>query len=211
MLDAAVLAGEAIGYCNAGTVEFIVDTITEKFYFLEMNTRLQVEHPVTEAVTGIDLVREQIHVARGESPTFDPDRVTTSGHALELRVYAEDPVRFFPSPGTITAWSEPSGEGVRVDAGYRSGNVVSSSYDPLLAKLITHGATRADAIRTAVDALDELVIDGPKTNISFLQRLLVEPAFLDGEYDTSLVARMGPPPPSAVAARPADAQPAEFQ
>src|SRR6516165_9729768 len=142
MLAAAVRAGQAVGYRGVGTVECLVDTETGSFVFLEMNTRLQVEHPVTELVTGIDLVEQQFLIAAGEPVSFGEAAVRPAGHALELRVYAEDPVRFLPGPGRITEWEEPSGEGIRVDAGYRVGNTVTPFYDPLLAKLCVHGADR---------------------------------------------------------------------
>ncbi len=147
MLAAAVQAGEAVGYRGAGTVECLVDTAAGSFVFLEMNTRLQVEHPVTEMVTGIDLVEQQFLIAAGEPPSFDPAAVRSAGHALELRVYAEDPVRFLPGPGTITQWEEPAGDGVRVDAGYQAGNTVTPFYDPLLAKLCVHGTDRGQGLR----------------------------------------------------------------
>ena len=135
MLAAAVQAGQAVAYRGAGTVECLVDAAAGTFVFLEMNTRLQVEHPVTELVTGIDLVQQQFLIAAGGPPSFDPAAVKPFGHALELRIYAEDPVRFLPGPGKITEWAEPAGEGVRVDAGYEAGNTVTPFYDPLMAKL----------------------------------------------------------------------------
>lgn len=190
MLGAARIAAEAISYRNAGTVEFIVDVDSGRFYFLEMNTRLQVEHPVTEAVTGLDLVREQLLIAQGLPPTFDVDRLGVNGHALELRVYAEDPVRFLPSPGVVTVWEEPSGPGVRVDGGYRAGNTVSARYDPLLAKLITHGETREIALARARTAVEAFRVEGPRTNLPFLARLLDDPGFASGDYDTGIVATM---------------------
>src|SRR6266567_3479244 len=192
MLAAAVKAGEAVGYRGAGTVECLVDAGTGSFVFLEMNTRLQVEHPVTELVTGIDLVEQQFLIAAGEPPSFDPAAVRSAGHALELRVYAEDSRRFLPSPGAITGWSEPSGRGIRVDAGYAAGNVVTTFYDPLLAKLCVHGASRDEALATARDALADFVISGPKTNLAFLADLLASSEFASGDYDTSVIARLRP-------------------
>ncbi len=166
MLAAAVQAGQAVAYRGAGTVECLVDADAGTFVFLEMNTRLQVEHPVTELVTGIDLVEQQFLIAAGEPPSFDPAAVKPFGHALELRIYAEDPVRFLPGPGTITEWAEPAGEGVRVDAGYAAGNTVTPFYDPLLAKLCVHGADREQALDRARDAVAAFRIAGPKTNLS---------------------------------------------
>ncbi|HET9894882.1 MAG TPA: biotin carboxylase N-terminal domain-containing protein [Streptosporangiaceae bacterium] len=192
MLQAAVRAGEAVGYQGAGTVECLVDTQTGDFMFLEMNTRLQVEHAVTEMVTGIDLVEQQLLVAAGADVSFDPQSVQLEGHALELRVYAEDPLRFLPSPGTITQWREPSGPGVRVDAGYAGGNVVTPHYDPLLAKLVLHGATRDQAIALAREAVAEFVITGVKTNLPFHADLLASQEFGGGDYDTSVVSRLRP-------------------
>jgi len=190
MLAGAVRAGEAVGYRGAGTVECLVDTQTSEFVFLEMNTRLQVEHPVTEMVTGIDLVEQQLLIADGADISFDPAAVRPHGHALELRIYAEDPVRFLPSPGTITQWDEPAGQGVRVDAGYTAGNVVTPHYDPLLAKLVAHGADRDEALARMRTAVAEFVIAGPKTNLAFHAELLNSDEFASGMYDTGIVARL---------------------
>jgi acetyl-CoA carboxylase, biotin carboxylase subunit len=192
MLAAAVLAGQAVGYRGAGTVECLVDADAGSFVFLEMNTRLQVEHPVTELVTGIDLVEQQFLIAAGEPPSFDTEAVRSSGHALELRVYAEDPVRFLPRPGTITEWEEPAGEGVRVDAGYEAGNTVTPFYDPLLAKLCVHGADRDQALARARLAVAAFRIAGPKTNLPFHADLLASAEFTSGSYDTSLVSKLRP-------------------
>ena len=155
----------------------------------------QVEHPVTELVTGIDLVEQQFLVAAGEPPSFDlagPGTVRPAGHALELRVYAEDPVRFLPGPGTITEWAEPAGDGVRVDAGYQAGNTVTPFYDPLLAKLCVHGADRAQALDRAREAVAAFRIAGPKTNLAFHADLLASQEFVSGDYDTSLVSKLRP-------------------
>ena len=192
MLAAAVKAGEAVDYRGAGTVECLVDADTGSFVFLEMNTRLQVEHPVTELVTGIDLVEQQFLVAAGEPPSFDPAAIRPAGHALELRIYAEDPVRFLPGPGTITEWDEPAGDGVRVDAGYQAGNTVTPFYDPLLAKLCVHGADRAQTLDRAREAVTSFRISGPKTNLAFHADLLASPEFVSGDYDTSLVSKLRP-------------------
>jgi acetyl-CoA carboxylase biotin carboxylase subunit len=156
-----------------------------------MNTRLQVEHPVTELVTGIDLVEQQFLIAAGSTVTFDASApVVPTGHALELRVYAEDPKRFLPSPGPITAWSEPSGPGVRVDAGYAAGTTVTTFYDPLLAKLCVVGATRDEALARARSAVAGFRVEGPKTNLPFHAELLDNAEFISGDYDTGLVSRM---------------------
>jgi acetyl-CoA carboxylase biotin carboxylase subunit len=197
LLTAAVRAGQAVGYRGAGTIECLVDTDAGSFVFLEMNTRLQVEHPVTELVTGIDLVEQQFLIAVGEPPSFDTDSVSAdypraSGHALELRVYAEDPVRFLPGPGRITEWEEPSGPGVRVDAGYRAGNIVTPFYDPLLAKLCVHGVDRDQALQRARQAVAAFRVAGPKTNLLFHAELLANPEFTRGDYDTSLVSKLRP-------------------
>src|ERR1700678_2820739 len=192
MLTAAVRAGQAVGYRGAGTVECLVDAAAGTFVFLEMNTRLQVEHPVTELVTGIDLVEQQFLVAAGEPPSFAPDAVSPDGHALERVLYAEDPRRFLPGPGPITEWEEPAGEGVRVDAGYRAGNTVTPFYDPLLAKLCIHGADRDQALARARQAVADFRIVGPKTNLPFHADLLASTEFTSGRYDTSLVSKLRP-------------------
>jgi acetyl-CoA carboxylase biotin carboxylase subunit len=192
MLAAAVKAGEAVGYLGAGTVECLVDTGTGEFVFLEMNTRLQVEHPVTEFVTGIDLVEQQLRIAAGGDVSFDPDGFLVDGNAIELRVYAEDPVRFLPSPGTITRWEEPGGPGVRVDAGYVTGNTVTQHYDPLLAKLVVHAPDRAGALARAREAVAGFVIAGLKTNLPFHADLLASAEFGSGDYDTSVVSKLRP-------------------
>jgi acetyl-CoA carboxylase biotin carboxylase subunit len=190
MLAGAVRAGEAVGYLGAGTVECLVDTRNQEYVFLEMNTRLQVEHPITELVTGIDIVAEQLRVAGGEPPLADLSHIEASGHAIELRVYAEDPKRFLPSPGAITVWQEPEGEGVRVDAGYAAGTMVTPYYDPLLAKLCVWGSDREQALERARAAVADFRIEGPKTNLAFFTELLAEPDFVSGSYDTGLVERM---------------------
>jgi len=190
MVDAAVRSGEAVGYRGAGTVECLLDTDTGEFVFLEMNTRLQVEHPITEMVHGIDLVEQQLLVAAGRPPSFDPDTITATGHAIELRINAEDPVRFLPGPGAITEWVEPSGPGVRVDSGYVAGTTVTPSYDSLMAKLVVHGADRAEALARARAAVAGFTIVGPKTNLAFHAELLENARFVSGDYDTGLVAEM---------------------
>jgi acetyl-CoA carboxylase, biotin carboxylase subunit len=189
-LAAAVRAGEAVGYRNAGTVECLLDPTTNEFFFLEMNTRLQVEHPVTELVYGVDLVEEQLRVAAGLAPTFDPDALAPRGHAIELRINAEDPKRFLPGPGAIKTWVEPTGEGVRVDSGYTEGNTVTPFYDSLMAKLIVSGATRAEAIERAKAAVAAFDLTGPKCNLPFFAELLENEEFLSGDYDTGIVSRM---------------------
>ena len=175
LFAAAVRAGEAVGYRNAGTVECLLDADSGEVVFLEMNTRLQVEHPITEMVTGIDLVEQQLLVAAGRPVTFDPDAVPVAGHALELRVNAEDPVRFLPGPGLITAWEEPHGPGIRVDSGYTVGNTVTPHYDSLMAKLVVHGADRAETLDRARAAVAAFRVEGPKCNLPFFAELLVHP------------------------------------
>ncbi len=192
MLAAAEQAGQAVGYLGAGTVEFLVDVATADFVFLEMNTRLQVEHPVTELVTGIDLVEQQFLIAEGSDVSFAAGQLAPSGHAMELRIYAEDSKRFLPSPGTITQWDEPAGPGVRVDAGYLAGNTVTPFYDPLLAKLCVHGSDRAQALDRARSAVAAFSIAGLKTNLEFHADLLASAEFTSGDYDTSLVSPLRP-------------------
>jgi acetyl-CoA carboxylase biotin carboxylase subunit len=190
MLAAAAQAGKTVGYVGAGTVECLVDEAAQDFVFLEMNTRLQVEHPITEAVTGIDLVEQQLLIAAGESITFDPDRVTVRGHAIEFRLNAEDPKRFLPGPGAVREWVEPAGPGIRVDAGYAAGTTVTPHYDSLMAKLIVHGASRDDALARARAAVGGFTVVGPKSNLPFFAELLDNPEFVSGRYDTGIVGRM---------------------
>ena len=184
---AAVRAIEAIGYTNVGTLEFLLDS-DGSFYFMEMNTRLQVEHPVTELVTGLDLVREQIRIAAGEPLSFSERR--PRGHAIELRVNAEDPNTFAPWPGKITALHMPGGLGVRVDTHVYAGYVVPPNYDSLLAKVIVHDVDRPAALRRARRCLDEMVIEGIRTNIPFLRRIVNHADFIRGDFDTGFVGRL---------------------
>jgi acetyl-CoA carboxylase biotin carboxylase subunit len=191
MLAAATRAAEAVDYRGAGTVECLLDVDSGEFVFLEMNTRLQVEHPVTELVTGVDLVEEQLRVAAGDPPALDPDAPPEPrGHAIELRVYAEDPKRFLPGPGTITRWEEPVGDGIRVDAGYTAGDTVTPYYDPLMAKLCVWAPDRPAALERAREAVAGFAVEGPKCNLPFFVELLAEPDFVSGRYDTGLVSRM---------------------
>jgi len=193
MAAAALRAAAAIGYRNAGTVEFLVDAAGD-FHFLEMNTRLQVEHPVTEMRTGVDIVRLQLRIAAGEPLGLTQDGVRFAGHAIEMRVYAEDPYRMFPSPGTITAWREPSGPGIRVDAGVVEGSVVSHLYDPLLAKLIVHAPTRDQALELALQAVDGFTVEGVRTNLPLHRHILTSAPFRGGDYTTALLEVIGPVP-----------------
>jgi len=190
MLAASVKAIETIGYTNVGTMEYLLDS-DGSFYFMEMNTRLQVEHPVTELVTGLDLVREQIRIAAGEPLSFDhtEDR-KPRGHAIELRINAEDPNNFAPWPGKITALHMPGGLGVRVDTHVYAGYVVPPNYDSMIAKVIVHDVDRPAAIRRARRCLDEMVIEGPRTNIPFLRRIINNPDFIRGDFDTGFVGRL---------------------
>jgi acetyl-CoA carboxylase biotin carboxylase subunit len=188
MGKAAVAAAKAVNYYNAGTIEFIVDPDTLKFYFLEMNTRLQVEHPVTELVTGLDLVHWQIRIADGERFPFEQSHFTQRGHAIECRVYAEDPANgFLPSTGKLLQFVEPRGPGIRVDSGFTVGDEVTHFYDPLLAKLIVHAEDRDSAIQRMQAALKEFVVHGVVTNIDFLQSVLSHPDFNHGQVTTRWV------------------------
>lgn len=189
LAEAAVRAAQAVGYVNAGTVEFLVEP-DGKFYFLEMNTRIQVEHPVTELVTGVDLVVEQIRVAAGEPLSFRAEDVQMRGHAVECRILAEDPWRdFAPSPGVITEFQPPAGPWVRVDSGVAAGNAVAPFYDSLLAKLITWGRTRDEALARMRRALSEFRVGGVATTIPLHERLLAEPEVLRGPVDTLFLER----------------------
>jgi acetyl-CoA carboxylase, biotin carboxylase subunit len=186
MVDAAVKAAKAINYYNAGTIEFLVDE-NKNFYFLEMNTRLQVEHPVTEEVTEIDIVEQQFRIAKGESLPFTQDEIPLKGHSIEVRIYAEDPVRFFPSPGTISELKLPYTEGVRHELGVQEGTVVTPFYDPMIAKCIVTGQNRQDAITKMQQALDNYKVDGIKTNIPMLQKVISHEAYISGDTTTDFV------------------------
>jgi len=184
MGEAAVKLAGAAGYTNAGTVEFLVDA-ARNFYFLEVNTRLQVEHPVTEMVTGLDLVKLQIRVAAGEPLPFSQSDAVFSGHAMECRLYAEDPENnFFPSPGTILSRRTPGGPGIRLDDGVYEGFTVSTEYDPMLGKLISWGRDRTEAIARLERALAEYAVTGIKTNASLFRNILKDPQFVRGEIFT---------------------------
>jgi len=203
MGEAAVRLARAGGYTNAGTVEFLVDADLN-FYFLEVNTRLQVEHPVTEQVTGLDLVKLQIAIAAGHRLPFAWETITPRGHAMEVRLYAEDPDHnFFPSPGKIIARHAPTGPGIRLDEGVYEGWTVPMDYDPLLSKLIAWGNSREETISRLRRALNEYCITGIRTNVSLFRRILSDPEFLRGEVHTKwldeLLARPHPP---AAPARP---------
>ncbi len=187
MGKAAVLAAKASGYVNAGTVEFLLEP-DGNFYFLEVNTRLQVEHPITEMITAIDLVKKQIEIAAGKRLTFAQNDISTKGHAIECRIYGEDPEKsFFPSSGKIIFMKEPSGPGIRSDSGIYSGFTVPVDYDPILSKLIVHSQTRKDAINRMIKALSEYAVIGVKTNIHFLMDLLKSDAFNAGKTYTDFI------------------------
>ena len=187
--DLAVRTAKACGYKNAGTVEFLMDE-NRNFYFLEMNTRLQVEHPVTEEVTHIDIVNEQIRIAAGEKLRYKQDDITWKGSAIECRIYAEDPLNdFYPSIGTISDLKEPTGNGVRVDSGVKKFNEISVFYDPLIAKLICSAENRKGAIEKSCRALDDYVLSGVTTNLSFCYYVLNHKSFRSGKFDTHFIDR----------------------
>src|SRR5436309_13989888 len=190
MGQVAVQAAKSAGYTNAGTVEFLVDS-NRNFYFLEMNTRLQVEHPVTEMITGLDLVHLQLRIASGEKLPFRQEDITIRGHALECRIYAEDPDNnFFPSPGKISKLLQPSGPGIREDSGVYEGWTVPLDYDPMLSKLIAYAPDRETAIARMRRALDEYFIGGIKTNLSLFRRILEHPDFIAARIDTGFLDRL---------------------
>ena len=190
MGECAVKVSKAVNYVGAGTVEFLVSDLDRSFYFLEMNTRLQVEHPVTELVTGIDLVREQINVAAGEPLSFAQEDVTLRGHAIECRIYAEDVAsNFMPSPGRITRLRIPQGPGVRDDGGVYEGSEVSIYYDPMISKFATYGRDRQEAIERMRRALSEYEISGLKTTIPFFRQVMEDEEYVEGKLDTGFIAR----------------------
>ncbi|MDX1378111.1 MAG: acetyl-CoA carboxylase biotin carboxylase subunit [Anaerolineales bacterium] len=185
MGEAAVAAAKAVDYYNAGTVEFIFNPADSTFYFLEMNTRLQVEHPVTELTTGLDLVAWQIRVAAGEHFPYQQEQLIQHGHAIECRIYAEDPANgFLPSTGKLLQYIEPRGPGIRVDSGFRAGDEVTHFYDPMLAKLIVFGENRTTTIQKMQSVLREYIVHGVTTNIDFLQDVIAHPDFADGKAST---------------------------
>ncbi len=189
MCDVAVRAAKAVDYVGAGTIEFLLGADGE-FYFLEMNTRLQVEHPISEMITGIDLCRAQIEVACGAPLSFSQEEISVNGHAMEFRIYAEDPsAGFLPAPGRILVYDEPGGPWVRVDSGVYAGAVVPIFYDPMVAKLIVWGRNRGECIERSRRALSEFKITGIKTPIGFYKHVLKDPKFISGEYNTSFITK----------------------
>lgn len=187
LYDAAVKAAEAVNYQNAGTVEFIMDA-EENFYFLEMNTRLQVEHPITEAITGVDLVEWQLLTVMGKPlPVTTQEDIKASGHSIEFRLYAEDSLRFMPSPGKLVVMDLPEGDGMRIDSGYQAGNSVTPYYDPMIAKLIVYGKDRMEALDKAQELLRESHVEGVKSNLDFFRDFLSYPEFKEGNYATNVI------------------------
>jgi acetyl-CoA carboxylase, biotin carboxylase subunit len=193
MGEMAVAIARTVRYRNAGTIEFLMDE-NRKFYFMEMNTRIQVEHPVTEMVTGIDLVKEQIRVAAGLPLSVSQDRIKISGHSIECRINAEDPEKFTPSPGTITAFNPPGGLGVRVETAAYTQYVIPPYYDSMIAKLIVHAESREEAIMRMQRALDEFIIEGVKTTIPMHKKILADPDFQAGDISTKFMERYSNPP-----------------
>jgi acetyl-CoA carboxylase biotin carboxylase subunit len=191
LFDAALKAAKAFGYANAGTVECLYSD--GEVYFIEMNARLQVEHPVTELTTGVDLIGWQFRIAAGEKLTVTQAQVARCGHALEFRVYAEDPVKFLPSPGPLKVFRPPTGQGVRLDSGYAEGDLVTPFYDPMIAKLIISGKDRAEATARAITALEGFTIEGIKHNLPLHLRILKSPAFVAGELDTRFLEKHARP------------------
>ena len=184
----AIKAAKSVHYTNIGTVEFLLDLSNNEFYFMEINPRIQVEHGVTEAVTGIDLVRTQIRLAAGEPLDFEQKDVTFTGHAIECRINAEDPDNgFLPSPGTITGWHEPGGPRVRFDSGFDAGLTIEPYYDSLIAKIVTHGRTRGDAIKIMQRAINEFQVKGIRTTIPLHQHILADDYFRTGNIDTQFI------------------------
>jgi acetyl-CoA carboxylase biotin carboxylase subunit len=204
MGEVAVRAARSVGYVGAGTIEMLFDSVARSFYFLEMNTRLQVEHPVTELVTGVDLVRWQLAVAQGEPLPMAQAQIPRRGAAIECRVYAEDSVRFLPSPGTITSLRVPGGPGIRDDSGVVAGSVISVHYDPMISKLCAWADTRPAAIDRMRRALGEYHVGGIRTNLGFHRQVMRHPAFAAGEYDTGFIERhkaeLTPPDPDEATA-----------
>lgn len=186
MLDASVKAVEHIGYANAGTIEYLVDA-EQNFYFLEMNTRLQVEHPVTEEITKLDLVEEQLKIAAKQPLAFTRDSIERKGHAIEVRIYAENPSTFFPSPGTITTFELPIGEGIRHECGVEAGTTVTPFYDPMISKLVVWGETRSIACERLIEALKAYKVEGIQTNIPMLLKTVTHEQFLKGYTTTKFV------------------------
>lgn len=184
MCEAAVKAAKHVGYVNAGTIEFIVDE-SEQFYFLEMNTRLQVEHRVTELITNVDLVEWQLRIANGEELPLKQEEIHSIGHAMEFRLYAEDPIRFLPSPGDITEFVLPDDEQIIMDRAYRKGDKVTPFYDPLVAKIIVKGKDRNETIQRAKNYFQQTVIEGIKTNLPVFLELLDDEQFIKGDYTTN--------------------------
>jgi acetyl-CoA carboxylase biotin carboxylase subunit len=188
MATMAIKAAQAVNYENAGTVEFLLDT-TGEFYFIEMNTRIQVEHPVTEVLTGMDLVKEQMLVAAGEPLSFTADDVRPSGHAIECRINAEHPETFVPSPGKITSFHPPGGPGIRVDTACYAEAVISPYYDSMIAKVIARGNTRGEAILRMRRALSSFVLEGIHSNVALQQKIVSEEDFVRGRFSTKFMER----------------------